>query len=115
MQQVMFNLIENGLRYSQAQTQQASIQLVAGLANHNQQAYSDIIDQGPGIDVAIKDRIFEPFFTTDHSGTGLGLYISKELCECNQARLEAIAPFQGGCFRITFAHPDALGTEQHYE
>ena len=43
-------------------------------------------------------------------GTGLGLYISRQLCEINQARLDYIdRPGKGGCFRITFAHPKQSG------
>jgi two-component system sensor histidine kinase PilS (NtrC family) len=51
-------------------------------------------------------KIFEPFYTTEIKGTGLGLYISRELCESNQAHLD-YRPREGGgsCFRITFAHP----------
>jgi two-component system sensor histidine kinase PilS (NtrC family) len=49
------------------------------------------------------DKIFEPFFTTRSSGTGLGLYIAREICESNQATLTYHAqPGGGSCFRITF-------------
>ena len=55
--------------------------------------------------------MFEPFFTAKEvgKGTGLGLYISRELCQSNQARLD-YKPREGGgsCFRITFAHPRKL-------
>ena len=54
-------------------------------------------------------HIFEPFYTTDNKGTGLGLYISRELCESNQARLDYKHREGGGsCFRIIFAHPRKL-------
>jgi two-component system sensor histidine kinase PilS (NtrC family) len=47
--------------------------------------------------------MFEPFFTTRNAGTGLGLYIAKELCEANRLGLDYIPPPSGGsCFRITF-------------
>ena len=50
--------------------------------------------------------LFEPFFTTENKGTGLGLYISRELCESNRARLDYVPrEGSGACFRITFAHP----------
>ena len=53
------------------------------------------------------DRIFEPFFTTEPTGTGLGLYLSRELCEANGIRLEYRAEAgHGGCFRLSFPHPD---------
>jgi two-component system sensor histidine kinase PilS (NtrC family) len=55
------------------------------------------------------DKIFEPFFTTRSSGTGLGLYISREICESNQARLEYLPATNGGsCFRIHFPRADGL-------
>ncbi|MEW8436535.1 MAG: ATP-binding protein, partial [Candidatus Thiodiazotropha taylori] len=48
-------------------------------------------------------QIFEPFFTTRNNGTGLGLYIAKELSETNRIRLEYIpGPTGGSCFRLHF-------------
>jgi two-component system sensor histidine kinase PilS (NtrC family) len=53
------------------------------------------------------DAIFEPFFTTEPAGTGLGLYLSRELCEANRVRIEYRRELQGGsCFRLVFPHPD---------
>ncbi len=63
--------------------------------------------------VEVEEQIFEPFFTTRVDGTGLGLYLARELCEGNQASLNLIRSEQGTCFRITFSHPsrqDALPT-----
>ena len=55
------------------------------------------------------DKIFEPFFTTRSNGTGLGLYISREICESNQAHLEYLPAITGGsCFRINFPRADGL-------
>jgi len=52
-------------------------------------------------------KLFEPFFTTDASGTGLGLYIARELCEANGAMIEYKRAIDGGaCFRITFRSDD---------
>ena len=48
----------------------------------------EITGDGEGIPDEINNHLFEPFFTTEKSGTGLGLYISKELAEANGADLQ---------------------------
>ena len=64
----------------------------------------DVVDNGPGIDAETAEQMFEPFYTTASSGTGLGLYIVRELCEINQARLSYHPlPEGGSSFRIRFA------------
>jgi two-component system sensor histidine kinase PilS (NtrC family) len=64
----------------------------------------DVLDNGPGIDAETAEQMFEPFYTTASSGTGLGLYIARELCEINQARLSYHPlPEGGSSFRIRFA------------
>jgi two-component system sensor histidine kinase PilS (NtrC family) len=64
------------------------------------------VDEGAGIDSADADRIFEPFFTAGKGGTGLGLFIARELAQCNRAVL-AYEPRPGGgsIFRLVFADP----------
>jgi two-component system sensor histidine kinase PilS (NtrC family) len=59
-----------------------------------------IIDDGPGIAEADRGKVFEPFFTTRGSGTGLGLYIARELCDANGAQLELLDDSAGAHFRI---------------
>ena len=64
----------------------------------------EVIDQGPGIDPETAEQMFEPFFTTATAGTGLGLYIARELCENNEAHLSYQPGAEGGsCFRIQFS------------
>ncbi len=71
--------------------------------------FIDVSDNGCGMAASTCEQIFEPFFTTESSGTGLGLYISRELCESNQAHLTYSRHAEGGsCFRIIFAHPDRI-------
>lgn len=106
--QVVSNLVMNGLRYSTKPDNVPYIRLVAGHQDSNQLPYLDIIDDGPGIPAALRDHLFEPFYTTEATGTGLGLYLSREICEANQARLDYIPGNPGTCFRIIFAHPDRL-------
>ena len=61
----------------------------------------------PAIEPDMADQIFEPFYTTKSGGTGLGLYISREICESNQARLSyQPTPGGGSCFRITFPYKE---------
>lgn len=104
--QVITNLCQNGLRYSYLNCGEAYIKIDIGIKQDSGQPYVDIIDKGPGIQEGLSEQIFEPFYTTETTGTGLGLYISRELCEANQASLDLIQGYQGGCcFRITFAHP----------
>jgi len=63
----------------------------------------DIVDNGEGIDSETADQIFEPFYTTEASGTGLGLFIARELCETNHGHLSYTPEAGGGsCFRIHF-------------
>ncbi|MBE0486700.1 ATP-binding protein [Marinobacter sp.] len=109
IEQVMVNLCDNGLRYSKQQTGQNRIQLIAGATPDGRRAYVDVRDFGPGIASENRNSVFEPFFTTDKAGTGLGLYLARELCEANQAHLSLIEDKQLGCrFRITFAHPGRM-------
>jgi len=105
LQQVCLNLCQNGLRHGD-QNGLAQIWLQGGISPESNAPFLDIIDNGKGIDPSLIGHVFEPFFTTASNGTGLGLYISRELCESNQANLNYIpAANRGGCFRITFADP----------
>lgn len=104
LSQIMTNLIDNAARYSELETGQPFVQLMVGVEPHSHTAFLDVIDKGEGIPPELSEKIFEPFFTTSRSGTGLGLYLSKELCEANHARLDYIPlPAGGSCFRISFS------------
>ena len=111
LHQVLLNLFENGLRYSLKQTGVPTITVHVGVSRGSKDPYIDIVDKGPGILKQFSHRIFEPFFTTERMGVGLGLYVSKELCVANGARLELIPHTgEGCCFRINFhaIHPNTL-------
>jgi two-component system sensor histidine kinase PilS (NtrC family) len=61
----------------------------------------DVVDRGPGMPDSVVAQLFRPFFTTSPHGTGLGLYIARELCMANQASLDYVpVPAGGACFRI---------------
>lgn len=109
LSQVLTNLCQNGLRYSREHTGKPLLNLLAGKTTGNERPYIDVIDYGKGISAEEAEHIFEPFFTTGASGTGLGLYIARELCEANEARLNYIPmQDQGSCFRITLPHPNRI-------
>lgn len=108
LHQVLSNLVMNGMRYSRKERSRSWIRLEAGRIDPIGLPYIDVIDCGPGVPEGERGHLFEPFFTTESEGTGLGLYLSREICEANQARLDYIPKEKGACFRITFAHPDRL-------
>lgn len=100
LQQVLYNLCGNGLRYAiQESGNDAQIRLIAGQYD-NQRVFLDIQDNGAGINEEQRKHLFEPFYTTEHNGTGLGLYLSRELCEANGATISTIQVSSGTCFRI---------------
>ncbi len=106
LRQVLQNLAENGLRYSLRATGEPSLVLQLDVDQQTGLPILDLIDQGHGIPEADAERVFEPFFTTEATGTGLGLYLSRELCEAGQIRLEYLrAADAGACFRLSFPHP----------
>jgi two-component system sensor histidine kinase PilS (NtrC family) len=68
--------------------------------------FLEVADRGVGIDPVNAERIFEPFFTDKAGGTGLGLFISRELCQTNGALLAYETRVGGGSvFRIIFTDP----------
>jgi len=110
LQQVVGNLCQNALRHSPAFSGQALIAFKTGHDKDNR-PFLDTIDWGSGVPPEIVDNIFDPFFTTTPKGTGLGLYIARELCESNGARLEYFPGDKGvgSRFRVTFARAEECG------
>jgi two-component system sensor histidine kinase PilS (NtrC family) len=109
LEQVLNNLFDNGLRYSKQNTNRATLQVIAGFDSRDgdYQPYIHVIDDGIGITDSEEALLFEPFHTTESNGTGLGLYISKELCEANQSQLSYRKTEEGkSCFSIYFSHPE---------
>lgn len=105
LHQILWNLCENAFRYS-VQMAEDKVEIRVGRLAGSNRPYLEVLDRGPGIDSTITDRIFEPFFTSSASGTGLGLFIARELAQCNRALLAYEARQGGGSvFRIVFADP----------
>lgn len=99
LDQVMWNIARNAWRYCGRKP--GSIRIVVWPAAATGLLQIDVHDDGPGVPAQTQAHLFEPFFTTDAQGTGLGLYIARELCEGNGARLEYVESPAGGQFRIT--------------
>ena len=110
LRQVLWNLCRNALRYGSKL--RGSVMLKMNIEGGR--VILDVKDDGPGISTEHQGKLFEPFFTTAQDGTGLGLYIAKELCEANGARLEyhVVEGQAGACFRITFENIRRYG-ERH--
>ncbi len=104
--QMLWNLCENALRYGRRNDDDAPVELRTGRIHISDRPFLEILDRGPGITVADAERIFEPFFTGSKGGTGLGLFIARELAQCNRAALIYEPRSSGGSiFRVVFADP----------
>ena len=102
LQQVVWNLVQNALRYGRQPGEPARVAVVARMLSDKGPPLIEVVDRGPGIPPKVAAQIFEPFFTTHEYGTGLGLYLARTMCEANQATLEFVPVAGGGsCFRIT--------------
>ena len=100
--QVLWNLCRNSWRHGQKQA--GSIRLEVSIPEPGNLVANLVqllvIDDGQGVPEELRSQLFEPFFTTDSKGTGLGLYIARELCETNGATLDYVESELGGQFRI---------------
>ena len=104
LHQVLWNLCDNALKHG-GDDEQWPVLLRVGRIASTGRPYLEIADRGPGIDPANAERIFEPFFSNGTGGTGLGLFISRELCQTNGALLptrrdRAVAASSGSSLRI---------------
>jgi two-component system, NtrC family, sensor histidine kinase PilS len=107
LEQLLTNLCENAIRYSERSQGRPFVALRAYHHPLSGNPVLDVSDLGPGIPADDADHVFEPFFTTESKGTGLGLFICKEICEANQARIfHCRDNDEQSCFRIQFTHPD---------
>jgi two-component system sensor histidine kinase PilS (NtrC family) len=111
LHQVMWNLCSNAINHSHMDRADIMINIQGKIDAETQRPFIDIIDNGQGVDKDAQASIFDPFFTTSSEGTGLGLYITKEVIESNRAKIRYIAPATGGtCFRIYFQQVQELNS-----
>ncbi|MDB6084801.1 MAG: two-component system, NtrC family, sensor histidine kinase PilS, partial [Gammaproteobacteria bacterium] len=106
LHQVVWNLCDNAIKFGETR---AGVSVTVNLdrLNPSGRPYLEVADRGPGIEIQSADRIFEPFFTGRKGGTGLGLFIARELCQLNRAVLlyEPRDARDGSIFRIVFSDP----------
>jgi two-component system sensor histidine kinase PilS (NtrC family) len=106
LHQIMWNLCQNSVSHALPDATDSSIELRYGRVAGFGRPYLQVADRGRGIDSADAERIFEPFFTKAKRGTGLGLFLARELAQANGATLLYEAREGGGSiFRIVFADP----------
>ena len=98
LDQVLWNLVRNATRF--AYGDKAAVKII--LKHIAQTITLQVVDDGPGVATEALPHLFEPFFTTDAKGTGLGLYIARELAEVNNATLEYVV------------HPSDDTTRSHF-
>ncbi|HMM66267.1 MAG TPA: ATP-binding protein [Dokdonella sp.] len=104
LQQVVWNLVQNAIRYGREPGAVARVVVVARMGTDKGPPLLEVGDRGPGIPSKVAAQIFDPFYTTSEYGTGLGLYLARQMCESSQATLEYVPVAGGGaCFRITLS------------
>jgi two-component system, NtrC family, sensor histidine kinase PilS len=99
LNQILWNLVRNAWQH--CQKKDGSIHIVARPGYMGDAVICELNDDGPGIPAELRAQIFEPFFTTRPGGTGLGLYIARELADANGAALELLPKGPGAHFRLT--------------
>jgi two-component system sensor histidine kinase PilS (NtrC family) len=99
LNQIIWNLVRNAWQH--CQKKEGSIRISARPGYIGDAVICELSDDGPGIPAELRGQIFEPFFTTRPGGTGLGLYIARELADANGAALELLPQSPGAHFRMT--------------
>jgi two-component system sensor histidine kinase PilS (NtrC family) len=103
LHQIVTVLLTNALVYGHAPHVPAEVRI--GVRMEGRNPVIDISDRGPGIPPGQRDQLFTPFHTTSEHGTGLGLYIAKQLADANQAQLR-YEPVLGGGSRFSLRLSD---------
>lgn len=96
--QIVVNLLTNARRYCSGA---AGAIRIEARAQSGERVELHVRDDGPGVEPSRRSGVFEPFYTTDPKGTGLGLYIARELAEANGASLELAPDGPGAHFVLS--------------
>lgn len=108
LQQVVLNLVMNGIDAMRAVADRARILTIRSQLDDQRNIVVNVADSGVGLDAADRERIFETLFTTKAAGMGMGLAISKSIIEAHHGRLWA-APGSSIGAMFAFALPSASG------
>ena len=104
LNQCLWKLLDNAVDHASKDKSIPRVRLILTKDEESGFCIITIADNGPGISKVQLDKIFEPFYTTRKEGSGLGLYIARQLCEANQAELTVDSePGQGAFFHIRLA------------
>jgi two-component system sensor histidine kinase PilS (NtrC family) len=107
LRQIVWNLCENAVKYGAQDAANDVIELRVGRMASTARPFLEVADRGPGIAAQHREKIFEPFFTGNEKGTGLGLFLARELAQTNGATLLYEPRTSGGSlFRIVFRDPE---------
>jgi two-component system sensor histidine kinase PilS (NtrC family) len=99
LRRVLVNLLDNALRHAKPGPGAIVLRLDAG---HEMRVFLSVLSDGPPIPAEVEPYLFEPFFSTRSRGTGLGLYICRELCERYGASIDYRLRPHGGSQRNGF-------------
>ena len=102
--QCLWKLLDNAVDHASRDTANPKVRLALTRDEEAGFCVITVADNGPGISSTQLGKIFEPFYTTRKEGSGLGLYIARQLCEANQAELTVDSePGEGAFFHIRLA------------
>jgi two-component system sensor kinase FixL len=111
VQQVLLNLIRNGIDAMQDGNSRRRALLITSDVTEEGWSRVSVADTGPGIADEVRDRLFQPFMTTKPQGMGVGLSISRSIIEAHGGRIWAEAnPGGGALFRFTLPPADQKET-----
>ena len=95
------------MKYGKLRKWQRSHRAARRPAGFDGRPFLEVADRGPGIAAQQREKIFEPFFTGNERGTGLGLFLARELAQTNGATLLYEPRTSGGSlFRLVFRDPE---------
>jgi signal transduction histidine kinase len=109
--QVVSNLLDNAIKFTEEGTIMVSTEVKNGGNNNNNIAVVSVKDTGSGIDPEIMARLFTKFSSKSWKGTGLGLFISKSIIEAHGGKIWAENNIDGKGATFSFSLPSIIQPE----